>query len=470
MIRDYVFHESTVSLCPTCVRTVQAKVIIRDDRVYLVKYCPDHGQQVELLEEDAEYHLAKRQYDKPGNVTRSYTGVVKGCPFDCGTCPQHDQHACIGLIEVTNRCNLRCPLCYAGSSKGDFLPIDRIGQMMDFFQESEGNEAEVLQISGGEPTLHPQILDILRAAKAKGIKYVMLNTNGLRIAEDAAFTKSLQEFADRGGFEVYLQFDGFKESTSETLRGRRGLLEVKERAIANLTKFRIPVTLVMTVLDGVNDDEVGEVFVYALNQPCIRGINYQPAAFFGRVEVEPDQTVRELPSRVTLSGVLHRLQQQTSGMLKVSDFVPLPCNVERVALTYLYRSSRGEFVPITRDVNFKKHLNLVNNTFVFTVEDALKNAGRSIDSVATTCACFDFLKDFRHMVPANFFFRSKERKKEYIDDNTFRISVSSFVDAYNFDLKSMQKECVHVITPDLRKIPFSAYNMIHRDAHDELLV
>jgi uncharacterized radical SAM superfamily Fe-S cluster-containing enzyme len=426
-----------------------------------VKYCPDHGQQTELLEENAAYHLSKRNYDKPGNTMKIQTEVKLGCPYDCGICPQHDQHACIGLIEVTTRCNLNCPLCYASAGEGTLLSLETIGKMIDFFIDAENGNAEILQVSGGEPTLHPEILTILKMAKDKGVKYVMLNTNGVRLADDEAFVASLAPLAVNGGFEVYLQFDGFKESTYQTLRGRN-LLEIKKRAIANLAKHNVPVTLVMSIAQGVNDDEIGEVFLYGLNTPGIRGINYQPVAYFGRFDVNQD-----LSKRVTLSGVLERLEKQSAKTLRMSDFIPLPCNVERVAITYLYKNRKGEFTPITRDVKFKNHLQLINNTFVFTLEDALKNAGASMKDFKTTCDCFNFITDFRHMVPLDFFVRNQAKKKEYIDQNTFRISVSSFIDALNFDSKSMQKECVHVVTEDLRKIPFSSYNILHRgNNHD----
>lgn len=453
MNRSYIFHESTTSLCPECLHTIPAKVIIEDGKVFLLKYCAEHGERRDLLEEDAEYHLRKRRYDKPGTPMKTQTPVAKGCPFDCGICPQHDQHACIGLIEITTACNLRCPLCYADAGEGTFLPLATIGAMMDFFQETEGGRAEILQISGGEPTLHPDIIAILRMARDKRFKYVMLNTNGLRLAGDEAFAAELGQFT--GGFEVYLQFDGFKESTSLRLRGA-SLLETKKKAIANLAKHAVPTTLVSTIAAGINDDEVGRIFSFGLAQPYVRGINFQPAAFFGRVEpaIAAD--------RITLSGVLRRLEDQTSGMLRLSDFIPLPCNVERVAITYLYRSAKGGFLPVTRDARIQDYLQLIDNTFVYTIEDVLKNAGASIRDIQTTCDCFKFLNDFRHIVPVNFFMKSKEKKKEYIDQNTFRVSVSSFLDAYNFDMKSMQKECVHVITADLRKIPFSAYNAIHR--------
>ncbi|HEY5586255.1 MAG TPA: radical SAM protein [Ruminiclostridium sp.] len=451
--RDYIFYEFTNSLCPECYQSIPAKVVLKNKKVYLLKYCPTHGEQLELLEEIAEYHLKKRQYDKPGTRMKVHTKVDKGCPFDCGICPQHDQHGCIGLIEVTTKCNLHCPLCYANAGEGKFVSLDKIEEMMDFFQESEGGQAEILQISGGEPTLHPDIINIIKLAKAKMFKYVMLNTNGLRIAEDEEFVSELQQFV--GGFEVYLQFDGFKESTFMNLRGEN-LLEKKQKAVDNLSKYKIPTTLVSTISNGINDDEVGRIFTFGLKQPYIRGINFQPTAFFGRTM----QNVKE--NRVTLSGILKRLEQQTGGMLQLNDFIPLPCNVERVAITYLYKTSKGGFIPITRDARIQDYLQIINNTFVFTIEDALKNAGRSIKDIKTTCNCFKFLNDFKHIVPFDFFIKSKEQKMDYIDQNTFRISVSSFLDAYNFDMKSMQKECVHVITEDLRKIPFSAYNTIHR--------
>jgi uncharacterized radical SAM superfamily Fe-S cluster-containing enzyme len=451
--RDYTFYEFTNSLCPICLEAVPAKIIIKGKKVYLLKYCKTHGEQLELLEEDVEYHLKKKQYDKPGTTMKIHTKVEKGCPFDCGTCPQHDQHACIGLIEVTNKCNLRCPLCYADAGEGEFLALDNIEKMMDFFQDSEGGQAEILQISGGEPTIHPEIIEILKMAKAKKFKYVMLNTNGLRIAEDEEFVRELQQFV--GGFEVYLQFDGFKSSTYKQLRGE-DILDKKKKAIDNLTKYKIPTTLVSSISAGINDDEVGEIFSYGLKQPYVRGINYQPVSFFGRTDLTAEQ------NRVTLSGILKRLEQQTAGMIRLDDFIPLPCDVERVAITYMYRSSKGGFVPITRDARIKEYLHMINNTFIYTIEDAMKNVGKSLRDINTTCDCFKFLNDFKQMIPFDFFWKSKEQKIDYVDQNTFRVSVSSFIDAYNFDMKSMQKECVHVITKDLRKIPFSAYNIIHR--------
>ena len=233
----------------------------------------------------------------------------------------------------------------------------------------------------------------------------MLNTNGIRIAEDEEFARELQQFV--GGFEVYLQFDGFKETTYNRLRGQN-LLPIKKKALANLSKYKIPTTLVATITAGVNDDEVGEIFAFGIDAPYVRGINFQPAAFFGRT----DDIDRK--SRVTLSGILKRMENQSAGMLKMDDFIPLPCDSERVAITYMYKTSRGGFTPITRNAKIQEYLHLINNTFVFTIEDALKNAGGSITDIKTTCDCLKFLKDFKQIVPLDFFIKSKEKKMEYV--------------------------------------------------------
>jgi len=445
--RDYILHESTTSLCSICLNKIDAKIVFKDRSVYLLKNCKTHGEQIELLEEDVSFFLRKRDFDKPGTSCKTQTEFNKGCPFDCGLCPNHDQHTCIGLIEVTQNCDMNCNFCYANSGSKDFLNLDRIEKMMDLYQNSEYNQAEILQISGGEPTTHPEIIRIIEMAKLKKFKYIMLNTNGKRIAEDEEFAKELGKF--KGGFEVYLQFDGFDDKTYQHFRGMN-LLEIKKKAIENLSKYQVPITLVCMVENGVNDHELGRIIDFGIKTKYIRGINFQPIAYFGRNGGQkPDK-------RITVSGAIDRIQKQANGMLLKDDFIPLPCNVERVAITYLYKTDKG-FIPVTRNTKIKKYMSTVNNTFFFKVEDVLKDSYEGC-----MCDCLSFLKDFKQLVPKNFKLKSKEGKMDYVNENTFRISITSFIDAYNFDIKSMQKECVHIITSDLRKIPFSAYNMLYR--------
>ena len=210
-----------------------------------------------------------------------------------------------------------------------------------------------------------------------------------------------------------------------------------------------------TVQKGVNDDELGRIIDFGLKTEYVRGINFQPLALFGRYN--SDFTAQ----RVTLSGILKRIEKQTNGMLMKDDFIPLPCNVERVAITYMFKKDQG-FVPITRNSRIKDYLPLINNTFAFTLEDTLKTTGQAIFELDKWGCCLNFVKDFKNLIPLNFFAKSKDERIEFVDQNTFRISVSSFVDAYNFDMKSVQKDCVHIITEDFKRIPFSTYNILYR--------
>ena len=456
MDMDYIYYSYTRTLCNVCKKPIDGKIIYNDS-VYIMKSCPEHGQFVEILEEDYKYHLQKAAYDKPGTKTNPDTVIKNGCPYDCGLCPSHDQHSCIGLIEITSRCNLNCEVCYANSGGGKDLELDIIEKMMDYFMAAEDNKAEILQISGGEPTLHRDVIKIIEMAREKGFKYVMLNTNGLRIAEDERFVEELSKF--KGGFEVYLQFDGLSDDAYMRLRGKN-LVDIKKKALKNLNKYKVPVTLVCTVAGGINDEMLGEIIVYGMEENCVRGVNFQPVAFFGRIPEE------EKKNRVTLSGVLNRIERQTNRMIEMADFMPLPCNVERVALTYLFKDKKGGFVPVTRNKDMTQYRNYINNSFVFTIEETLSNLKEANVDFGLP-GCCDLVTDIKKHIPFGFAFKSKQEKVKFVDENTFRISVSSFVDIYNFDMKSMQKECVHIITPDCKRIPFSAYNMLHREKYDD---
>lgn len=449
----YVHLSSTIGLCDVCLQRIDAKIVLENGQIFIIKTCTDHGLQKHLLEESADYYLQKPHFDKPATRHENETQMRRGCPFDCGLCPQHEQHTCIGLVEITTACNMACPLCYASCGEsGSHLPLATIEGMIDFFIQSEGGKGEVLQISGGEPTLHPNIIDILTLCKQKNIGHVMLNTNGIRIAQDSDFVASLAPLT--GGFEVYLQFDALSEGPYKALRQQQ-LLEIKKKAIENLNQYNIPTTLVTTVEQGVNDHLLGELIDFGLKTPCVRGISLQPAARFGAHENAPMDAL-------TVSGIINRIQNTTSGLLKSSDFVPLPCNVERVAVTYLYKKGKS-FIPITRNRNIQKYVPFISNTFLFHIEDALKDGKAPRFGF---CDCLDFLNDFVSVVPKGFLKWDKDQRVKYLNENTFRISIASFVDRQNFEVKSMQKECVHVITPDHKRIPFSAYNLLHRKKYE----
>jgi len=443
--KDYDFLEYTTSLCPDCMQTVPGKIVARDGRVYIRKQCAVHGRQEELLEDNAAYFVHRNEFSRPGSACELQTGTSRGCPFDCGLCPEHEQHTCIGLIEVNTGCDMRCPTCYAESGSPGELSLATIQRMIDFYLASEYGNAEILQLSGGEPTLHPQILDVIAYARATKLAYVMLNTNGLRLGTDEPFVQALARLV--GNFEVYLQFDGLDGHTSERLRGRNYLPD-KLRAVAMLEKYNVPTTLVMTVQAGENDAQIGEVIAFAMRHRNIRGVSFQPLAYFGRRPASSPP-----PNRATLTGILQKIEAQTAGLIQAADFAPLPCDVDRVAVSFLQRK-KGAYVPVTRGIDLRRYLPYIRNTFAFRVEEFL-------EATTAASACCGLAARFSPSFPL----KSQAERVQYINDTLFRLSVVSFIDAYNFDMKAMQKECVHVITPDLRKIPFSAYNLLHRSQY-----
>lgn len=206
----YVFFDLTRSICPECRRVVDAHVILRDNKVYMRKRCPDHGPVESLIYGDAEAYVRNARFNKPGAIPLEFaTEVANGCPHDCGLCPDHQQHACVGIIEVNSNCNMDCPLCFANAGAGFSLSLDEVEFILDRLVSSEG-EPDVVQFSGGEPTIHPDIIPVIRAAKARGIPLVTINTNGKRIANDDAFRVQLAEVRP----SIYFQFDGSEEETA----------------------------------------------------------------------------------------------------------------------------------------------------------------------------------------------------------------------------------------------------------------
>src|SRR3972149_4953544 len=258
--RPEIFWEFTRSICPQCKQVIDAHILMRENKVFMRKRCPDHGVFEALVFGDAKLYREIAPYNKPGTIPLTFATEVKdGCPLDCGLCPDHQQHTCLALIEVNSACNMDCPLCFANSGThlvkdGGELTFEQVEFMIDRFIEAEGNP-EVLQFSGGEPTIHPRILDFIRLAKDKGIRHVMLNTNGIRIANDDDFLHDLAKLKPN----IYLQFDGFDENTNLAIRGRKDLLPIKLRALARMQREDLLVVLVPAIERGINEHEIGEI-------------------------------------------------------------------------------------------------------------------------------------------------------------------------------------------------------------------
>lgn len=443
--RDYVYLAHTASLCPACKRVVQAKVVERDGKVWLRKTCPEHGFVESLQSSDAGYYRQQQEFARPGTLPQAFqTETDLGCPQDCGLCPDHEQHTCLGLIDLTDACNMRCPTCFANSDTGVFLPLKTVEGMLDALVRSEG-VADIVQFSGGEPTLHPHLFEIIDLARTKAIRHVMVNTNGIRVANDEAFVRKLAQYEE--DFEVYLQFDGLRKETYLTLRGQ-DMTDVRRRALANLEKHGIPTTLVAVLENGVNMDEVGDIVREALRHKNVRGITFQPQTHSGRwTDFDPRE-------RVTVPDVIEALATQAPEHFERSDFVPLPCHPECISMTYALRNGE-DVLPLPRVLDVRKLLGLAGNTIAFENEPEVRGALKELWSASAAMQSLKTLSALRCCLPI-------ARRGEVGYDNVFRIVIIAFMDAWNFDVRSAKKCCVHHVLPDGRIMPFCSYNTLHR--------
>ena len=335
----YIFHGQTTSLCETCLEPVPAKVIIEDDaRVYYLKRCRDHGVQKTLISDDLDYWRQQKLWIKPGDRPLiAQTRTEAGCPFDCGLCPDHEQHSCLAIIEINQACNLACPVCFADATDvhGSHRPLAEIERMLDALVESEG-EPDLVQLSGGEPTIHPDFFAILDAVKARPVRHVMINTNGVRIAQDPAFVARLASYAPR--LEVYLQFDSLNDEALLDLRGAK-LARIRQQALEALERVGLATTLVAVVKRGVNDGEVAEIVAHALTWSCVRGVTFQPVQDAGRnLGFEADT------NRVLLTQI--RREVAKAGVFGLDDMIPLPCNPDQICIGYGLRQGQ-KVTPIT---------------------------------------------------------------------------------------------------------------------------
>ncbi len=466
--RDEVFLEYTKSICPVCKAVVDAEVHVRDGKVFLRKRCREHGSFEALLYSDAELYMASMRFNRPGTLPlETQTEVRDGCPLDCGLCPDHKQHACLGIIEVNTACNLDCPVCFADSGHhpdGFSLSLDQVEAGLDAFVAAEG-EPEVVMFSGGEPSIHRQILEFCALALQKGVKTVVLNTNGIRLARDRHFAPALAAL----GVRIYLQFDGLQEATHLALRGR-DLRRVKAEALDRCAEAGLGVMLVAAVEAGVNDQELGSIVRHGIAQPAVRGVAFQPVTHAGRTPSFDPRT------RLTNADVIHGLVAQCPGWFEVSDFFPVPCCFPTCrSITYLL-ADEEDVLPIPRLLPMDRCLDYVTNralpdpslraaleglwsaSAVPGTDDVLARLTAALGSLglgeelgelteAALAACVSCGIDLPDAL-------------DQLASKAFMVVIQDFQDPYTLNVKQLMKCCVEEIVPDGRLVPFCAYNSV----------
>ena len=443
--REDVFLELTRSICPLCKRVIDAEVSAREGRVILRKRCPVHGEFEALVYSDADAYVAQQRFNKPGTIPLALqTETHDGCPLDCGICPAHKQHTCLGIIEVNSTCNLDCPLCFADSGRHHpdqfSLTREQVARMLDAFVEAEG-EPEVIQFSGGEPTIHPDLVEFVGMAKQRGIRVVMVNTNGIRLARDRRFAEALAS----AGPHVYLQFDGFDRSTHVALRGK-DLRADKERALEACEQLGMTVTLVAAVERDVNEHELGAIVRFGVSHPAVNSVVFQPATHAGRhLAFDP-------LARLTNADVMRLLAEQLPEWLRASDFVPVPCCFPSCRSMCYALIDEGELLPLARLVEVDAYLDYASNRVVPDLEvrhalERMFSASAMPGAEAALLAC----ERCGIELPAAL---------ANLREHAFVITAQDFQDAYTLNVRQLMKCCIIQLTPDGRLIPFCAYNSV----------
>lgn len=439
----------TESLCPECLWRIPARRISENGNIYLEKNCPEHGKfKVLIWRQTVKHYLDWGQYlKKPTGPLKSLTNLDQGCPYDCGVCPDHQTNACSMVMEVTQKCNLRCPVCLASGEKkvSDEPSLQTIREMYQTVLETAGTPP--IQLSGGEPTVRDDLAEIVALGKEMGFRHIMLNTNGIRIAKDKDY---LQRLVDSGASTVYLQFDGITDDVYRYSRGAN-LFRYKVKAINNCAQAKIGVILVPTVIPKVNDHQLGDIIQFAKQWiPAVKGIHFQPVTYMGRYP-----KVAKDDDRITMPELIEALVKQTKGELKPEDFMPNRCGGSHCAFSSLFvLAADGQLFPISSRVTEK----LVGSLGFY--KKSPEESARlflnlrwqfSQEQSASCCepGCCGTSFNPNLAVWAEVY--------QQVAAHGLTITCMPFQDVWDLDVERLERCCVHVVTPEKRIIPFCAY-------------
>lgn len=452
---DYTQVGITRSVCPACLDMVDAQRIVRDGKMYLRKYCPLHGFSEALAYSDAQWYLETLQSPKPGSFPfGTSTAVQRGCPYDCGLCPSHQQHSCVMIVDITDHCPVNCPVCFVSNKNSYFMSPQEFESVLDNVIRCEGHlDARALSFSGGEPTVHPNMLQFARMAldRKPYINRLCVNTAGLRIAQDPEFVHQLAEL----GVEIDIQFDGFTPETYLTLRGK-DLSEMKLKALENLEKYGVNTNVFVTLAKYVNDHELGRIALELLPKRFVRSLVIQPMILLGsgltRYRIDP-------LDRMTTPDAIDCLEKQTGGTIKRSDFEHVPCsNPNCGAVTYVFAFNESEIVTLPTLFGQERYRKLLRNEFLLRVGQVARTAkdllgefdaetqkGMETLFKGTDCCCGPLGK------------RTMGR-----DRDMKLVSIHSFMDRYTLDVDRLMRCCTVYLFPDKRIVPLCAYNTLYR--------
>jgi uncharacterized radical SAM superfamily Fe-S cluster-containing enzyme len=483
--------KETKSICPECLDVVPASRIVDNGKVYLVKSCPEHGLFKDIYWSSYGRYLRANKYARPGvQPPLRHAETKGGCPYDCGLCPSHKNNTILAIIDITSLCNAHCPTCFASADRGKEYVYEPTLKEIDFLLDSIAKDVKALQFTGGEPTLRPDLREIILHAKLRGINHIELNTNGIAFASSKGtmLTKSLEnmfgdESPQKGLSTIYLKFNGFSRSTWEATTGDPHWGRIPLQAVENIKKGynemrRSPgIVLVPTIINAINNFEVGDIIDYAIkNSYVVRGVNFQPVAFAGSMSTQGLEK-----ERYTIPDLLKDIEEQTKGDIKADDFYPISC-VSPFAETLWHWKDRGipgfachqhcgamtallieggNFTPVTKYVNIDRFFDSLSKA-AFYFQQGKRIKGRVYVAKAFTAIR---LSGMRTLVPL------VKNVAGDVDNwsalgqlllHMVFIGTMHFMDKYNFDLERLQMCAIHQILPDGSRVPFCSYQTIHR--------
>ena len=448
---------STESLCPVCLERIPAARVAEGDSVYLCKRCSDHGEFKTVIWRGVESFSAwGGECRTPSRPPVCGSKSERGCPFDCGLCSDHRQHTCCVVLDVTERCNLACPVCFASagaSAKPDPTADEIVGWCRKLLELGGPFN---LHLSGGEPTTRRDLPEIIRRIRALGFTYIQLNTNGIRLARNADYA---QELKDAGLTCVFLQFDGVTDDVFQTIRGK-ALLPDKLQAIANCGQHELGVVLVPTLVPGVNTSQIGETLRMAIRlAPTVRAVHFQPVSYFGRYPAG-----RTDADRITFPEIIRMIESQTEGLFKAEQFYPASGENP-------YCSFHGKFwldeekrvTPAPR----------VKASCCGAVAEPLNTSLVQLGSPAPKPG--EGVRRAQRFVSQHWSYPSApaqmiDKAGEGLDLSSFDdflsnkkisfcISGMAFQDAWNLDLERLRECFLHVLSPQQKLVPLCAYNL-----------
>ncbi|MCW3989933.1 MAG: radical SAM protein [Candidatus Bathyarchaeota archaeon] len=465
----------TESICPECLNVLPATLFVEDDKVYMKKTCPDHGEFNDLVWGDySEYKRIMSFYRVGARLENPRAHVKAGCPYDCGLCPDHKSQTILAIIDVTNRCNLRCSICFAHAGAAGYLyepTKEEIRGMLENLIVNKPVIPPAIQYSGGEPTVREDLVELVQMADEMGFMHVEINSNGIRMAQSPEYCRELKR---AGTSTVYLQFDGVTPEPYIYARGFN-LLPLKIRAIENLHKAGLnSIVLVPVLIRGVNDGQVGDILRFAMeHHRSVRAVNFQPVAFTGRISKGERKKMR-----ITIPDLMRLMEEQTNGLIKCADWFPIPAanpfsrfmgylkdkksvdfstHPQCGMATYLI-VEEGEIKPITHYIEINQFIESLENGNRM-IENGHKTRAK-IETAAKALQNIDLGLFRKHVLPV---LKNGDYKSlSDLHHKMILVGAMHFMDPYNFDLERVSRCVIHYAVPDGRIIPFCTMNAIHR--------